>query len=71
MEQKTRVVITGLGAVSPFGIGTSLFWQRLCAGESGVGRITTLDARDFVSPIAGEVRDYDPASFMEPKAARR
>jgi 3-oxoacyl-[acyl-carrier-protein] synthase II len=71
MEQKTRVVITGLGAVSPFGIGTSRFWQHLCAGESGVGRITTLDARDFVSPIAGEVRDYDPVAFMEPKAARR
>ena len=71
MEKETRVVITGLGAVSPLGIGIPIFWKRLCAGESGIGRITTVDASDFVSSIAGEVRDYDPAAFMESKAARR
>ncbi len=71
MEKETRVVITGLGAVSPLGIGAPIAWRRLCAGESGVGRITTIDARDFASPIAGEVRDFDPATYMEPKAARR
>lgn len=71
MEQETRVVITGLGVVSPLGIGHPTFWRRLCAGESGVGVITTLDASDMVSPIAGEVQDFDPESFLEPKMARR
>lgn len=71
MEKETRVVITGLGVVSPLGIGHPTFWRRLCAGESGVDRITTLDASDFVSPIAGEVRDFDPGRYMEPKTARR
>ncbi len=71
MEKETRVVITGLGLVSPLGIGYPTFWRRLCAGESGVSRITTIDASDFVSPIAGEVRDFEPSAYMEPKAARR
>lgn len=71
MDKETRVVITGLGVVSPLGIGYPTFWQRLCAGESGVSQITTLDASDFASPIAGEVRDFDPGTFMAPKMARR
>ncbi len=71
MEKASRVVITGLGAVSPLGIGAPLLWKRLCAGDSGIDRITTIDARDFPSPIAGEVRDFDAGTYMEPKMARR
>src|SRR5437764_177261 len=71
MENPTRIVVTGLGAVTPLGLGVSPFWERLRAGESGVGLITTLDASDFPYPIAGEVRGFDPSAFMDAKAARR
>ena len=71
MENPARIVVTGLGAVTPLGVGIPTFWERLRAGESGVGLITTLDASDFPYPIAGEVRGFDPSAFMEAKAARR
>jgi len=66
-----RVVATGLGTVSPVGIGKDDFWRALVAGESGIGKITAFDARDFASQIAGEVKDFDIADFIDNREARR
>lgn len=66
-----RVVVTGLGVVSPIGIGKDLFWQNLVAGKSGIGRITHFDPAAYDSQIAGEVKDFDPALYMERKEAKR
>ncbi|HET8679612.1 MAG TPA: beta-ketoacyl-ACP synthase II [bacterium] len=66
-----RVVITGLGVVSPLGIGHQQFWSALVAGTSGVGPITRFDASDFATRIAAEVRDFDPTTHMDRKEARR
>src|SRR5262245_51771281 len=59
-----RVVITGLGVVSPIGIGKEQFWQHLTAGISGVGYITSFDASRCPCPVAAEVKDFDPLKFM-------
>jgi len=66
-----RVVVTGLGVVSPLGIGKDLFWENLVAGKSGISRITHFDPASFDSQIAGEVKDFDPNQFLEKKDARR
>ena len=51
-----RVVVTGIGLVTPLGIGTEPTWKALCAGESGIGRITRFDPTDYSTQIAGEVK---------------
>ena len=56
-----RVVITGLGVISPVGIGKDAFWKALLNGESGIGPITHFDAAEYTTRIAGEVKDFDPA----------
>jgi 3-oxoacyl-[acyl-carrier-protein] synthase II len=66
-----RVVVTGLGTVSPVGIGKDDFWRALIAGESGIDKITAFDARDFASQIAGEVRDFNTEDFLDGREARR
>lgn len=66
-----RVVVTGLGTVSPVGIGKDDFWRALVAGESGISKITAFDARDFASQIAGEVKDFNIAAFIDNREARR
>jgi 3-oxoacyl-[acyl-carrier-protein] synthase II len=66
-----RVVVTGIGALSPLGLDTSTMWQALTAGKSGVDRITLFDASSFETKIAGEVKGFDPANYMNPKDARR
>ncbi len=66
-----RVVITGLGVVSPLGIGYQAFWSALIAGMSGVGPITRFDASGFATQIAAEVRDFDPTGYMDRKEVRR
>lgn len=63
-KMKRRVVITGLGVVSPVGIGLDEFWTNLLAGKSGVGPITQFDASEFPVRIAGEVKNFDPVSFV-------
>jgi 3-oxoacyl-[acyl-carrier-protein] synthase II len=68
---RRRVVVTGLGAVSPVGVGTEETWAGLVAGKSGVGPITQFDASTFPSRIAAEVKDFDPARFMDRKEVRR
>lgn len=66
-----RVVVTGLGVVSPLGTGLEKFWSNLVAGVSGAGPITRFDATGLPTRIAAEVKDFHPKDFIEPKAARR
>ena len=58
-----RVVITGLGAVSPNGIGLKTFWENTCNGISGIARIASFDASDLICQIAGEVSQFDPSLY--------
>ena len=69
--QENRVVVTGLGAVSPIGIGKENFWNALINGTNGIGRITLFDATDYTSQIAGEVLDFEPAQFIDKKEIKR
>src|SRR6266852_1672393 len=66
-----RAVVTGLGCITPIGHTVSDFWSNLTTGVSGVRRITLFDPSDQDCQIAAEVKDWDPTSFMEAKAARR
>ena len=66
-----RAVVTGLGIVSPVGIGADASWDALVAGRSGIDDITLFDASAFEVHVAGEVKDFDATAFMEPKEARR
>jgi len=66
-----RVVVTGLGAVSPLGCGTDANWRAVLAGRSGIGPITAFDTSDFPVRIAGEVRDFDPADYFEKKDIKK
>ena len=66
-----RVVITGIGLVSPLGIGTSETWEGLCAGRSGVGRITKFDASAFGVQIAAELKGFDPLQFVDKKDVKK
>ena len=65
-----RVVITGLGVVSPVGTGVEKFWNSLLEGKSGIAPITRFDAADFPVKIAGEVKDFDPALAGDKKTIR-
>src|SRR5918995_1300789 len=66
-----RVVVTGIGLVSPLGIGTEANWDALCAGRSGIGPITRFDATQYSARIAGEVKDFDPLQFIEKKDVKK
>ena len=66
-----RVVITGMGVVSPLGNDKETFWDALLSGKSGIGPITHFDASQYPSRIAGEVKHFDPLNYMEKKDARR
>ncbi len=68
---KRRVVVTGLGAITPLGIGVEASWQSLCQGRSGIGPVTRFDAADFRTRIAGEVNGFNPADFIPRKLVRR
>ncbi|HVS25993.1 MAG TPA: beta-ketoacyl-ACP synthase II [Burkholderiales bacterium] len=68
---RRRVVITGLGIVSPVGIGVAEAWQNIVAGEPGITRITRFDASGFASQIAGEVKGFNPENYLSAKDARR
>lgn len=65
-----RVVITGIGVVSPIGTGLDKFWQNLLAGETGIGPITLFDASTFPCRIAAEVKDFEPAKYLAPRQQR-
>jgi 3-oxoacyl-[acyl-carrier-protein] synthase II len=66
-----RVVITGVGLVTPLGIGVKETWTNLCAGKSGIGEITRFDTADFETKIAGEVKGFRPEDFLPRKDAKR
>ena len=66
-----RVVVTGVGLVSPLGIGTQTNWEALCAGQSGIGPITRFDATQFSARIAGEVKGFDPLQFVDKKDVKK
>jgi len=66
-----RVVVTGVGLVSPVGMGTQANWDALCAGTSGIGPITRFDAANFSTRFAGEVKNFDPLHFIEKKELKK
>jgi 3-oxoacyl-[acyl-carrier-protein] synthase II len=68
---RRRVALTGVGVVTPIGIGKDAFWANLMEGRSGVRRITAFDPTPYDTQIAGEVADFDPAAFMDRKDVRR
>jgi len=68
---KRRVVVTGLGIVSPVGIGVQSAWANIVAGNSGITNITRFDAGAFASQVAGEVKGFDVTQYLSPKDARR
>lgn len=68
---RRRVVVTGLGIVSPVGNTVQESWDNIVAGRNGIGAITRFDASNFKSRIAGEVKGFDVASYLAPKEARR
>lgn len=69
--QKRRVVVTGLGALTPIGNNVTEFWEALKSGKSGAGPITYFDASNFATQFACEVKGFDPEQYIDKKAARR
>ena len=68
---RRRVVVTGLGIISPVGIRVPEAWQNIVAGKSGIARITRFDPAPYSSQIAGEVKGFDPANYLSAKEVRR
>ncbi|MCY3559485.1 MAG: beta-ketoacyl-ACP synthase II [Chloroflexi bacterium] len=68
---RPRVVVSGLGAVSPYGPGVGLMWDKLLAGESAIKPIENFDISGFSCTIGGEIRDFEPRDFIDRKSARR
>ncbi len=66
-----RVVITGLGAVTPVGNNVETFWDGIKSGKCGIDKVTFFDASEFKTQIAGEVKDFDPAEYIDKKEARK
>jgi beta-ketoacyl-acyl-carrier-protein synthase II len=71
MGERRRVVVTGIGAMTPLGLTMEETWRGLLAGESGIGCITQFDPSDLPTRIAGELKDFDPSDYMDHKEARR
>ncbi len=71
LRSRTRVLVTGLGAVTPAGTNVRDFWENMLAGRSGIDHITFFDTTDFPCKFAGEITEFVPADFMDRKAARR
>ena len=66
-----RVVITGMGAITPLGNTPDQFWKHLLEGKSGIGPMTLCDSTDYPCHIAGEVKDFDPAQYVGTRESRR
>lgn len=70
-QNRRRVVITGVGVVTPLGIGVEKTWQGLIAGKSGVTKITRFDASEYACQIAGEVKDFNPGDYIDKKEIKK
>jgi 3-oxoacyl-[acyl-carrier-protein] synthase II len=70
-RDRPRVVVTGIGAITPLGQGVDAFWENLVAGKPGIGPMTLCDPTDYPCRIAGEVRDFDPSQYLDNREARR
>lgn len=68
--KEQKLVITGMGAVTPIGIGVDAYWSALVEGQCGVGKITRFDASELPVQIAAELKDFDPAAYMPKTLAR-
>ena len=68
---KRRVVVTGLGAITPIGNSVAEFWDGIRKGKVGIGEITKFDTTDYKVKLAAEVKDFVPGDHMDKKAARR
>jgi 3-oxoacyl-[acyl-carrier-protein] synthase II len=68
---KRRVVVTGLGVVTPVGIGNECFWQNICDGKSGISRVTHFNVDDYPTQIGAEVLDFQPNNYLDKKEVRR
>lgn len=68
---KKRVVVTGMGMVSPFGVGKEIFWKSLLEGKSGISTIENITLEGHTVHIAGEIKDFDPTQYMDSKDAKR
>ena len=68
--KKKKVVITGMGALTPIGIGVKPFWENLTGGKSGISNITLFDTENMDTKIGGEIKDFDPLDYMEKIEAR-
>ncbi len=71
MTKQRRVVVTGIGMISPLGVGNEPTWQGLIEGRSGIGRITKFDATEYACQIAGEVRGFNPENYIEKKEVKK
>ncbi len=69
--RRRRVVVTGIGVVTPVGIGRECFWESMLAGKNGISRVSLFDPSAYRSHMAGEVRDFCPEDWLDGKAARR
>lgn len=70
-SDQTRVVITGMGALTPLGSDVESYWQGLLAGRSGIDTVTAFDPTDYPCKVGGEVKDFNPGDWMDPKDAKR
>ena len=71
VDRDRRVVVTGLGLITPLGTGIQKNWEALMAGRSGVGPITRFDTTGYPTRIAGEVTDFDPLDWIDKKDIRK
>ncbi len=71
MEKRRRVVITGLGVITPVGNNRQSFWEAICHGKNGIEKITSFDVKDFTCKIAAQIKDFDAAKYLSPKELRR
>ena len=69
--EKRRVVVTGVGAITPLGNDVETTWRNIIAGVSGIGPLTRVNADDFPAKVAAEVKDFDPTNFIDKKDARK
>ena len=68
---KRRVVVTGIGCISPYGVGVDILWENLKKGNSGIKKLTAVDLEKHLVKIGGEVPEFDTTPYCDPKDARR